>query len=153
MGDTTQKQSRGFITITSDVSVVSITFDGHVKSKPRRLPTWRSIRKVDFISVPSMDRYVFCSDKDRANTMGTFYMYSKIPSASMLQEQCDKCSGPHLSSQKTCSANLHVPSPLFKAPPGFYSVKTGKRLERQPQLIETTFSRSGTVARCTFVGI
>jgi len=138
--------------ITFDNSQISVNQNGEFTIKVGSIPGWRSIQRVDFIEVPSMCRFSYCKKKDAAQrtTKGEYQMYCKYPSETMLEIQCDKCSGPHLLTQKMCSANLKTKSPLFRSKPGWYNVKTGQRLKTTPTPFEEEFSRSGNVSRVSF---
>jgi hypothetical protein len=142
------KRDRGRRTVVKRGDTeISIDQAGGRNVNIKTLPGWRSIQALDFIETPTMCRYSYCTKVDKQSTKGVYSMYRKFPSDTMLQIQCDKCSGPHRTTNNLCSANLKVKSRLFSAKPGFYNIKTGQRLPKTPRLLDEEWARAGNVSR------
>ena len=147
MSKVTKRTRRGGTVLKRGATEVSIDQEGDRSVNIKALPGWRSIQAVDFIETPTMCRYSYCTKGDKRSIKGLYSMYCKFPSETMMQIQCDKCSGPHRITNKLCSANLKVKSRLFHSKPGFYDIKTGRRLPKTPVKIDEESSRSGNVSR------
>ncbi len=148
-----QSVVRGRVKIKTANSRISVNRAGKytVSSVVSNIPSWRSIKRIDYIEVPSMCRYSYCTKADSRVEKGSVDLYCKMPSETMLRIQCDKCSGPHLLNNRECSANLQTKSRLFSSPAGWYDAKTGLRLNQPFIQTDEIFSRSGNVSRVSFL--
>ena len=148
-----QTSKNGRIRIKTSGKQISVNRKGELSfsRKSTSVPSWRTIKRVDFIQVPSMFRFSYCTKADANTVKGVVKMYCKFPSETMLKIQCDKCSGPHLQRNKTCSATLGINSRLYASTPGFYDVQTGQKISSKLIKIDEEFSRSGNVSRISFL--
>jgi hypothetical protein len=125
-------------------SVVKTTRGGEIIVRQKKeYKTWGALQNPYMILAPTFERFEFVH---KSKKTGLVEMYMKRPSVSMLDESCDKCSGPHRPSRKECSAELHRLSPLANKS-GFFNINSGAYLNPQPKIVAYNDSnRTGTVS-------
>ena len=128
---------RGIVTIRGQNgdSVASVARTGKLKPKAMpAFPSWYSIKRITWIQGKTLERIQVQTGptvKLAAPKFGQVVSaIVKQPTPHMISIGCDRCAGPHESTNAVCSANLELPTPLTD-PNTLYDFYTGEPLRNQ----------------------
>ena len=118
--------------------MASVDSSGKFKQKPTpSFPSWYSVKRINWVQGKTLERLQVQEPPKNLGTPAVGQQITvvvKLPTPRMTQLGCDRCVGPHESTNVACSATLGLETSMSD-PHKFYDFYTGLAVEAEWALV------------------